>query len=443
MKKKGWIILGVIIIGGGAGFVAYKQHEAAAAAADIPKPHTAVVQRGTLSVHVYATGTVEANLTVQIKCQAGGQITKLPYQIGEPVKQGALVLEVDPTLEKQARDVASQQLTQSKLNFKSAELNYQVAKLNLVTTGKTDRANVLSDEAQVANDKLNLQRDKTLLKENLAPRQTYDNDKTTLVRDEQTLRLAQVAVDELKTQALQVKLQKNAVALAEINVLNSSSQLKQAKTNLSYTKVPAPISGVVSDVNVQPGQIIASALTNVGGGTTIMSLVDLSRIFINTTVNESDINHIKIGDKVEVTAPGAPGRVFRGRVVLMAPVSQQDQASASGTTTASSSNIVTFQVKIEVLGKDKALLKPGMTANVNIFADKLPNVLYIPLQAVEINRGQDMVTVIRKNGSEQPKVVTMGKRNDVSWQVVSGLKLGQKVLVHESAVNSMWSPGRH
>ena len=443
MKKKGWLILGVLIVGGGAGFFAYRRHEAAMALANVPKPHTALVKRGTLSVHVYATGTVEANLTVQIKCQAGGQISKLPYQIGDVVKKGDLVLEVDPTLERQARDLARQQLNQSKLNYKSALLNYQVAKLNLTTTRQTDEANLLSDQAQVANDKLNLQRDQTLLKENLAAQQTYDNDKTTLVRDQQTLRLAQVAIEELQTEALQVKLQKNAADLADINVMNSSSQLKQAMTNLSYTKVPAPISGVVSDVNVQPGQIIASALTNVGGGTTIMSLVDLSRIFIDTTVNESDINHIRVGDKVAVTAPGAPGRVFAGRVVLMAPVSQQDQASASGTTTSSSSNIVTFQAKIEVLGKDKALLKPGMTANVNIFADKIPNVLYIPLQAVVISNGQDTVTVVGKNGAMKSKVVNMGKRNDLDWQVVSGLKQGQAVLVHETETTSMWSPHHH
>ena len=440
MKKKGWLILVALVVGGGAGLFAYHRHEAALALANVPKPHTALVKRGMLSVHVYATGTVEANLTVQIKCQAGGQITKLPFQIGDVVKQGDLVLEVDPTLERQAKDLATQQLKQSKLDYKSALLNYQVAKLNLTTTRQTDEANLLSDQAQVANDKLNLQRDQTLLKENLAAQQTYDNDNTTLVRDQQTLRLAQVAIEELQTEELQVKLQKNAADLAEISVMNSSSQLNQARTNLSYTKVPAPISGVVSDVNVQPGQIIASALTNVGGGTTIMSLVDLSRIFIDTTVNESDINHIKVGDKVAVTAPGAPGKVFTGRVVLMAPVSQQDQASASGTTTASSSNIVTFQAKIEVLGKDKTLLKPGMTANVNIFADKIPNVLYIPLQAVVISNGQDMVTVVGKNGTMKSKVVNMGKRNDLDWQVVSGLKRGQKVLVHEAESTSMWSP---
>ena len=440
--KKRWLILGVLIVVGGVGLVAYNRHQAAVAAANLPKPHTALVRRGTLSVHVYATGSVEANQTVQIKCQAGGEISLLPYQIGDPVKKGALVLEIDPLLEQQAVDLATQQLNQAKLNYKSALLSYDIARHDLITTRQTDEANLLSDQAQVGNDQLNLQRDQTLLKENLAAQQTYDNDKTTLVRDQQTQRLAEVAIEQLKTQALQVKLQKNAAALAAIAVKNSSSQLQQAMINLGYTKVLSPISGVVSDVNVLPGQIIASALTNVGGGTTIMSLVDLSHIFINTTVNESDINHIKIGDKVEVTAPGAPGEVFPGRVVLMAPVSQQDQASATGTTTASGSNIVTFQVKIEVLGKHKDLLKPGMTANVNVFADKLSNVLYIPLQSVVISNGQDTVMVVGKDGAMTSKVINMGKRNDLYWQVVSGLKAGQKVLVHETDTNSMWSPRR-
>lgn len=446
--KKGLILIGVIAVVV-IGAVAYQHYHATGAPA-AQKIQTAVVKKGTLTVHVYATGNVLANRTVDIKCQAGGEITSLPLsasnpdeqiQIGDLVKKGQVILTVDPTLELQAVNIAKQDLEQAKLTLNTAELSFQIAEQNLITTRQTDEANLLSAEAQVKNDKLNVQRDATLLKENLAAQQTYDTDYTTLVRDQQAQRLAEVQIMQLKQQALQVKLQKLNVELDKVAVQKAQASLDQAKTNLGYCKVTAPFTGYVANVDVQQGQVIASATNNVGGGTTVMTLVDTSHIYINTTVNESDINHVKIGDKVQITAAGAPGVVFPGRVALIAPESIQDQSTSS--TSGSTSNIVTFQAKIEVVGAQKQLLKPGMTANVDIFADKLPNVIYIPLQAVVIQNNEDTVTVVQPDGKQIFKPVTLGQRNDLDWQVLHGLKPGQKVLIHLGVSSSMWTPQHH
>ncbi len=446
--KKGLILIGVIavVVIGAAAY----QHYHATGAPVAQKVRTAVVKKGTLTVHVYATGNVLANRTVDIKCQAGGKITSLPLsashpdeqiQIGDLVQKGQVILTVDPTLELQAVTIAQQDLEQAKLTLNTAELSYQIAEQSLITTRQTDEANLLSARAQVKNDKLNVQRDATLLKENLAAQQTYDTDYTTLVRDEQAQRLAEVQISQLKQQALQVKLQKLNVDLDKVAVKKSQANLDQANTNLRYCKVKAPFTGYVANVDVQQGQIIASATNNVGGGTTVMTLVDTSHIYINTTVNESDINHVKIGDKVQITAAGAPGVVFPGRVALIAPESIQDQNASS--TSGSTSNVVTFQAKIEVLGSQKDLLKPGMTANVDVFADKLPNVVYIPLQAVVIQNNEDNVTVVLPDGKQIFKPVTLGQRNDLDWQVLHGLKAGQKVLIHLGVASSMWTPHPH
>ena len=446
--KKGLILIGVIavVVIGAAAY----QHYHATGAPVAQKVRTAVVKKGTLTVHVYATGNVLANRTVDIKCQAGGKITSLPLsashpdeqiQIGDLVQKGQVILTVDPTLELQAVTIAQQDLEQAKLTLNTAELSYQIAEQSLITTRQTDEANLLSARAQVKNDKLNVQRDATLLKENLAAQQTYDTDYTTLVRDEQAQRLAEVQISQLKQQALQVKLQKLNVDLDKVAVKKSQANLDQANTNLRYCKVKAPFTGYVANVDVQQGQIIASATNNVGGGTTVMTLVDTSHIYINTTVNESDINHVKIGDKVQITAAGAPGVVFPGRVALIAPESIQDKNASS--TSGSTSNVVTFQAKIEVLGSQKDLLKPGMTANVDVFADKLPNVVYIPLQAVVIQNNEDNVTVVLPDGKQIFKPVTLGQRNDLDWQVLHGLKAGQKVLIHLGVASSMWTPHPH
>jgi macrolide-specific efflux system membrane fusion protein len=86
------------------------------------------------------------------------------------------------------------------------------------------------------------------------------------------------------------------------------------------------------------------------------------------------------------------------------------------------------------------LLKPGMTANLDIFTNRLSNVIYIPLQAVVIHHGQDSVTVVEANGIKKNVIVTLGARNDTDWQVLHGLKAGQKVVVHLGNAMSMWTP---
>ncbi len=429
----------LLLIGGGVWWV--KTHSASAAVRQ--HVQTASVKKGTLTVHVYATGNVHARRTVDVKCQAGGEIKKLPYQIGDLVKRHQVILTVDPTLELQALNIAEQDYKQAKFTWQTAQLSYEIAKENLVTTRQTDLANILSAKAQLKNDMLNYHRDETLLKENLASQQTYDTDYTSVVKDQQALRLAQITFDQLKQQALQVKLQELNVDLDKVAMAKAQFSVSQAQTNLGYCTVKAPFTGYVANVDVQQGQIIASATNNVGGGTTIMTLVDLSHIYINATIDEGDINRVKPGDKVQITAAGAPGVIFPGKVVLIGPESIQDQTSTNTSSSTSQSNVVTFQAQVEVLGAKRMLLKPGMTANLDIFTDRLANIVYIPLQAVTIHHGQDMVTVAGPGGVQKPVHVSLGVRNDTDWQVLSGLKVGQKVVVHLGNAMSMWTPHHH
>ncbi|MGC8559694.1 MAG: efflux RND transporter periplasmic adaptor subunit [Phycisphaerae bacterium] len=438
-KKWPWFLVLLILVVGGALWWIKTHHATAAVETHI---HTAVVKKGTLTVHVYATGSVQANRTVDVKCQAGGEIETLPYRIGNLVKRGQVILTVDPTLEIQALNIAQQDYKQAKYTWESAQLSYEIAKENLVTARETDMANILSARAQLKNDTLNVQRDKTLLKEGLASQQQYDTDYTAAVKDQQALNLAQIARSSLKQQALQVKLQKLNVQLDKVAMAKAEFGVSQAQTNLQYCTVKAPFTGYVANVDVQRGQIIASATNNVGGGTTIMTLVDLSHIYINATIDEGDINRVKPGDKVQITAAGAPGIIFPGKVVLIGPESVQDQTSSNTSSSTSESNIVTFQAQIEVLGPERMLLKPGMTANLDIFTNRLPDVVYIPLQAVVITNGRDTVTVVKPDGSTKEVDVTLGVRNDTNWQVLSGVNVGQKVVVHLGNAMSMWTPHR-
>ena len=398
-----------------------------------PAVPTATVRRGTMTAYVYASGIVRANCVENIKCQAGGQIIDLPYRVGDSVKKGAVVLQLDSQSQQAAVQIARQSLRQQELNYQNAALNLRIAQQNLDNSRQNDQAAVLSDQAQVVNDRINLQRDRTLLAENLTSQEQYDNDHTTLTRDEQTLRQAQVNLAGLKTQELQVQIEQNNTQIYKALIQSDQASLAQAKLNLAYTTVRAPISGVISAIDVQPGQVIASALTNVGGGTTVMSIVDLSRLFVLANIKQRDINYVRVGDTVRVTSVGAPGEVFPGRVVRLAPVATPHWDVYSGSVwSAPTGGQANFQVKIEVLGPHKQDLKPGMTARVDILTNRLANILYLPRQAVRHRNGRTTVLVVQPDHRVISRPITLGQRNKTFCQIISGLQEGCQVLVQRS-----------
>jgi HlyD family secretion protein len=183
--------------------------------------------------------------------------------------------------------------------------------------------------------------------------------------------------------------------------------------------------GVVSALNIQKGNIISSGITNVGGGTTIMTLSDLSRIFILASVDESDIGHVALDQDVNITADAYAGRTFKGKVVRIA------------TKGVNVSNVVTFEVKIEVLDDAKRLLKQEMTANVQIVAAQRDDVVLVPAQAVSRKQGEVHATVVTESGRTEERTVKLGLNDGDNWEVLEGLKEGEVVQLKPEA-QSRW-----
>ena len=177
---------------------------------------------------------------------------------------------------------------------------------------------------------------------------------------------------------------------------------------------------------MQKGQIISSGISNVGGGTTVLTLSDLSRIFVLASVDESDIGKVLVGLPVDVTADAYPGKQFTGKVERIAP---------KGVNT---SNVVTFEVKIEVLGKGKALLKPEMTANVEILVAQKDDALIVPAEAVSRKGRQQIAVVANDDGTTEERPVKTGISDGARLEITEGLKEHETVLVREAEAESKW-----
>jgi HlyD family secretion protein len=268
---------------------------------------------------------------------------------------------------------------------------------------------------------------------------------------------------DLQSQTDALDIYKDDITLAESQVESNQISLETAQERLAETKVYAPSRGVISELNVQKGLIVSSPTSNVSGGTTLMTLSDLSRIFVLASVDESDIGQIKKNQAVNIKVDAYQGKKFKGIVSRIA---------TQGT---NSSNVVTFEVKIEVISTDKHLLLPEMTANIEIITHKAENVLYVPETAVISRRGKKFVYLyspdtinnpynqnnpdlnkkpdrkIKRNKTGNPekskkevsipglrKLVETGLSDGLNIEIKSGLELTDKIIDSPEQDSQKW-----
>lgn len=430
MKLK--LLIGVVLAGVVAAGVIYLSSSRSSAKANNAGPTTARVERGPFRLVVSSTGKIVSNLDVEIKCKASGEIMKLPFDVSDTVKKGELLLELDPIDEqrivKQAQ--ANQSASQSRLAV--AKQNLIIAERTLETDGQKAAAALKSVQARAADLRRKANRIKELLNQKptaLASPEEYETAETAALQaaaDEDT---ARVRVAELDTQKLALELSRQQVRLAEAQAESDGVDLELAQQRLTDTKVVAPIDGVVTLRPAQIGQIMSSGISNVGGGTTAMTLSDLSRVFALAAVDESDIGRVKVGQPAFISVDAFPGRRFPGKVVRIA------------TRGVNVSNVVTFEVKVEVLSRENQLLKPEMTATVDITAAEKENALTVPSQAL-VRKGRRPVATVVKGAAQEERPVEIGLTDGVRTEVVSGLDEGDAVIVHNTEADSRWRGGQ-
>lgn len=348
-----------------------------------PKYKTENVERGDITATVTATGTVSAFTTVAVGSQVSGIISKLYVDFNSNVKKGQLLAELDP------------------ISFQ-AQVDQR-------------RADLAQVEAQERNSRLAFERAKSLLENQFIARSEYDT-------AEGNLKAAQATVDQAK------------------------AALKQAETNLSYTRIVSPIDGTVVNRAFDVGQTVAASFQ----APTLFTIAqDLTRMQVATTVDEADIGKIKVGKEATFNVDAFPERVFKGAISQIRLQSTVVQ------------NVVTYPVLIDVNNPD-LLLKPGMTANVNIPVETKKDVLKVPNAALRFQPAPEelgerrqssrqgkfqkkqgsTIYTLDMNGKLKPVTVT-ASITDGAYTAVesSALKEGDDVIVGFSTSRAMESSG--
>lgn len=427
MKK---IVVILILTAAVAGCLYYLRQRNNPKEENTPQVTKAKVERGPILMDVASTGRVIANLDVDIKCKASGQVARLPFDVSDQVTSGDLLVELDPVDELRNLNRSQVALGASRARLAQSKQSFLVAQRTLDTDTKKAQAALESAERRATDAQAKAKRMIQLLEKKLASQEECDTAETAAIQAETDQTNARVKIEELEIQKLSLELKRQDMVLAESDVRSDEIATSISQQRLKETKVFAPINGVVAVRNVQIGQIIASGVSNVGGGTTLLTLSDLEHIFILASVDESDIGKVAADQRAIITADAFPNITFQGKVVRIA---------TRGVTV---SNVVTFEVKIEVLSENKSILKPEMTGNVQIIAADKKDALLIPAEAISRRRGQTTVLVVNDDGTTTPRPVEIGINDGFRAEVASGLTEGETVLVRRGEAESRWRGGK-
>jgi HlyD family secretion protein len=462
MRGKGLLVLPALAVVMGTGYLVAGRR-AGKPAGLMP---TVRVERGSVELTVSADGILKPLTTVVVKSYAGGRVDVLAVDVGDRVKPGDLIAKIDPTDSlttydqaradlnaaeaklKQTQDQSNAQPALTRAAIAQAEAGYDSAvkdlqRLQQATQPQTSaqaratldkarasldiaekeltRAQGLKTEGFVAQSEVDSAISKRdLAKAELASAQErWDTLQQELKADLEAAQAkvaqARAAVDNAKTNAVQDRLKQAEVVSAQAQVARTQASLVNAKTMLDYTTIRAPRAGVILTKLVEQGTIITSGRSSVSAGTDIVELGDLSKMFVEVSVDESDVGKVRLKQPVGIQVEAFPDTTFRGMVTRINP-----QASTS-------SNITTVLVTVQI-ANPAALLKPGMTASCDFMVDKADNTLYLPSRAVRDVEGKHMVTVLQ--GGEPVDVpVEIGLVGNDRTGIVKGLSEGQEVVL--------------
>ncbi len=330
-------------------------------------------QIGDLKVVLKETATLQPKKTVEVKSKVSGRIERLHFEAGDVIQAGSVIAELD-------REQYQRQLEQCERDLSLAR-----QKLNgLLPFGK-----VVTEPEKIDPTKLEILVDKTLI-EYGASKSDLENKREMFKRNLISLKNlddAQKAFDR------SFVAYHDQVRSASMELPKALDDYEQAVENLQETTIRAPVSGVITTLPVDEGELVQGT-AGMTQGTTLAEVADLAEMQAVVKLNEVDIAKIKVNDPVTLTLDSVEEKEYKGKVEIIAPAG------------VNKNNIVVFEVKIALVDKSN-IFRPEMTANADILVGEATHVVKVPLEAIEEKEGIKKITMLTlKPGAEPDPTAT-------------------------------------
>lgn len=346
---------------------------------------TEEVQRSNIEKTVIASGSIDSSNKVDVGAQVSGKITKLHVKLGQQVKKGDMIAEIDSTTQLNSLNTAKAALASHQAQLKAKQTAYNVALSN------HKRQSKLYSQQSTSLDNLNSAKN--------------------------SLDAAKSEMDALQESIKQAEIQVNT-----------------AETNVGYTKITSPIDGTVISTPISEGQTVNANQTT----PTIVTVANLQKMLIKPEISEGDITKVKAGQEVEFTILSDNKTKYQAVIDSVDPatttISDASSMSSSSNSSSSSSSVsaVYYYANMQV-DNPNGILRIGMTTESTIKIASVKNVLAVSNMALRHQNGKYFVQILTDKNQAEEREVEIGVQNDFQTEIKSGLTEGEKVIVSQVA----------
>jgi len=353
---------------------------------------------GDIARSVVATGKVQPITKVEVKSKASGIVTRLDTDINAHVKQGQVLAQLDQ--QEILAQVAAQkaQLTAAESNARAAAAAIQYDKVS-------------AEAPDLPMYKNTYERNVAMSKQGVVSQQSLD--------DAQQKYLA--AVNTRDKAVSQISVDTSKLRQAQAQVAQNEASLKQLEEQLSYTTITSPMDGTILSRDVEIGDAVSSILVLGSTATLVMTIGDITQVYVQGKVDESDIGKVYLGQPARIKVESFKDKTFLGKVTKIAPLGVEKD------------NVTTFEVRVSI-DNPGGELKANMTANAEILLEEHKKVLTVPEQAVLYDKDRNASVEVPdpKTKTGRRKVdIKAGISNGTKTEVLAGLKPGDTVILQQ------------
>lgn len=335
------------------------------------------VSRGDIEKTVLATGTLKPSLQVNVGAQVNGQLTKVHVRQGDQVQKGQLLAEIDPTLQLSELRKSQAELASAEAQKRSAVVTLRQFQLEL-------------------NRQLRLDRDSAGTKSILEQAQ------------------ARVAT------------QKAQIEVNQAEIVRAQMSLETAQANLGFTRIGAPIDGVVLGIVTQEGQTIVSSQS----APTILVLADVSTMSVHTRISEADILKVKVGQPLWFHVLAEPQRRYDSQMQAIQDAPTQALQDNNGDNSSQDQPTAVYYNGMFNIANPQGVLRTSMTAQVFVVVEQAKSALLLPVAALGAEQGENRYQVqVLKQGRTESRLIKVGINDRQFVEVLEGLQEGEQVMV--------------
>jgi len=408
MSKKTWIIILVVIVVAAGAVIVLNTRANNGAGSEY---QTVKIERGNLTATVGATGTVRSNQSALLNWQTNGTVNKVNVNIGDGVSVGTILASLEKT---------------------SLSQNIILAQSDLVSAEK-DLDDLLQSGTAAAQARVNLREAEDVLekaqnyRDSLDEPYEYETITYVMINGARVPKLKTVKVDEADDESKEKADQDLALSQAQyddalrsweriadgpskIDVTAVQARIDAAQATLNMAQLSAPFESTITQVDMMPGD-------QVSAGTLGFRIDDLSHLLVDVELSEVDINRVSIGQDVVLSFDAILDKEYHGEVTKVGQIGNEVQGA------------VNFIVTVELLDVDE-LVRPGMTAAVNIVVKEIQDTILIPNRAVRLVDGNRVVYILNDGLPEMVEIRLGASAEAMSVLASNDLEEGDMIILN-------------